>query len=148
MQDRNGQIVGERTSGRTGIPLAAEDDRSDVVLVIDDEPMVLYGLSLVLEQLGWDVLAASSAEEAVQTVRASRKSPDVIIADYRLRDRRTGAEAIRSVHAMMGRAVPAMLLTGDTSPDRLVEARRSGFTLLHKPVTIDELNDHLALLRG
>ena len=27
-----------------------------------------------------------------------------------------------------------MLVTGDTAPERLVEARRSGLLLLHKPV--------------
>jgi hypothetical protein len=27
-----------------------------------------------------------------------------------------------------------MLISGDTAPDRLNEARRSGFLLLHKPV--------------
>lgn len=146
MQERYGQIAGERPSGRSGAA-AIGDDRLDVVLVIDDEPMVLYGLTLVLEQLGWEVVAAASAEEAVQRLRAGRKSPDVIIADYRLRDCRTGAEAIRAVHAMTGRAVPALLLTGDTSPDRLKEARRSGFTLLHKPISIGELNNQLVLLR-
>lgn len=146
MQNQYGQIAGERPSGRSGAPVIG-DDRPDVVLVIDDEPMVLYGLTLVLEQLGWDVIAAASAEEAVQRLRIGRKSPDVIIADYRLRDCRTGAEAIRTVHATMGRAVPALLLTGDTSPDRLKEARRSGFTLMHKPITIGELNNQLVLLR-
>ena len=29
---------------------------------------------------------------------------------------------------------PAVLLTGDTAPDRLAEARTAGFALLHKPV--------------
>ncbi|NYZ17314.1 response regulator [Azospirillum sp. RWY-5-1] len=123
------------------------DGRSDVALVIDDEPTVLYGLTLVLEQLGWEVVAAASADEAMRRLAARRTCPDVIVADYRLRDGRTGAEAIRAVHAMVGRAVPAMLLTGDTSPDRLKEARRSGFTLLHKPITIGELNNQLVLLR-
>jgi hypothetical protein len=30
--------------------------------------------------------------------------------------------------------VPAVLITGDTAPDRLREARESGLILLHKPV--------------
>jgi CheY-like chemotaxis protein len=35
--------------------------------------------------------------------------------------------------------IPALLITGDTAPDRLKEARASGFQLLHKPLPADEL---------
>lgn len=143
---QNDHPIDERSS-RTDSDTTTMEGRADVALVIDDEPTVLYGLTLVLEQLGWEVVAAGSADEAMRRLAARRTCPDVIVADYRLRDGRTGAEAIRAVHAMVGRAVPAMLLTGDTSPDRLKEARRSGFTLLHKPVTIGELNNQLVLLR-
>jgi hypothetical protein len=31
--------------------------------------------------------------------------------------------------------IPAALVTGDTAPDRLREARESGLILLHKPVS-------------
>ena len=31
-------------------------------------------------------------------------------------------------------AIPAILITGDTAPDRLTEAKASGLLLMHKPV--------------
>lgn len=57
-------------------------------------------------------------------------------------------DAIRDIHAFAGDIIPAILLTGDTSPDRIREARRSGFTVLHKPVTLSELSSHLEEARG
>ena len=44
--------------------------------------------------------------------------------------------------------MPALLITGDTAPDRLREAGSSGLPLLHKPVQPAELRARLeALLR-
>ena len=114
-------------------------DGGGLALLIDDEELILDSLRLVLEQWGWNVLAAPSGEEALRLLEEAEQSPDVIIADYRLRHGRTGAEAIRDVHARLGTPVPAIVLTGDTNPDRIREARRSGFAVLHKPVTLPEL---------
>lgn len=41
--------------------------------------------------------------------------------------------------AEFGETVPDILITGDTSPDRLKGAKSSGLYLLHKPVTADAL---------
>ncbi|TWA66232.1 PAS domain S-box-containing protein [Azospirillum baldaniorum] len=119
-----------------------------LALIIDDEELILQSLRLVLEQWGWDVLAAASGEEALRQLDGAERLPDVIIADYRLRYGRTGVDAIRDIHAFAGDLIPAILLTGDTSPDRIREARRSGFAVLHKPVTLSELSSHLEEARG
>ena len=39
-----------------------------------------------------------------------------------------------------------MLITGDTAPDRLAEARASGLLLLHKPVSNGKLRAAIANL--
>ena len=41
-----------------------------------------------------------------------------------------------------------MIVTGDTSPDRLREAKASGFRLLHKPLVAEELFDAIGELAG
>ncbi|WP_308873942.1 hypothetical protein [Thiothrix subterranea] len=61
------------------------------------------------------------------------------MADYRLREGKTGAEAITAVRHYCQRAIPAMLITGDTSEERLREATASGLYLLHKPVAPSRL---------
>jgi two-component system, sensor histidine kinase len=117
-----------------------------MAVLIDDEPLVLKGLSLVMEQLGWAVVAAESVEEALRRLIRQPDRPALVIADYRLRGGRTGVEAILSIRSVYGADVPAFLLTGDTYPDRLREALRSGFTLLHKPISFGELTSQLAAM--
>lgn len=107
------------------------------VLVIDDDAMVCASMERLLAQWGCVCEAAGGIEEALALAAAHR--PDVVISDYRLRERRTGAEAIAAVRALHGAALPALLVTGDTAPARLREARASGVPLLHKPVPPDQL---------
>jgi len=44
--------------------------------------------------------------------------------------------------------VPGIILTGDTDPARLKEARQSGCILMHKPVNLGSLKHAVASLSG
>ena len=106
--------------------------RGCCVLVIDDEGSVRDAMRTILSEMGCavqmeDALAASS------TVR-----PDIVLADFRLRSRVTGIDVVRDIRATIG-FVPALLISGDTAPDRIAEALASGLTLLHKPLTVERL---------
>jgi signal transduction histidine kinase/CheY-like chemotaxis protein len=110
------------------------DMRGRVVLVIDDELDVLQATELLLGKWGCEVVTAQSGAEAEAMVRGDGLVPDVILADLRLRDGETGIDAIATVCAALGRRVPAILLTGDTAPERIRMARERGYRLLHKPL--------------
>jgi CheY-like chemotaxis protein len=86
-----------------------------------------------LRDWGCECEAAESIEEALALVQLN--VPDVIVSDYRLREQRTGVEAIAAVRKLIGSDIPALLITGDTAPTRLREAQASGIPLLHKPVS-------------
>jgi signal transduction histidine kinase len=103
------------------------------VLVIDDDEAVRAGMAQLLRGWGCACVAAESIAEAQAAARAYR--PDIVISDYRLREHRTGVEAIAALRAEFGADLPALLITGDTAPERLREARASGVPLLHKPVS-------------
>ena len=85
--------------------------------------------------------AAESIEEAL--VLARLHAPDVVVSDYRLREQRTGLEAIAALRSVFGQDLPALLITGDTAPDRLREALSGNIPLLHKPVSADQLYNGL-----
>lgn len=116
------------------------------VLVVDDERSVRTGMRVLLEALGCHCLEASSGEEAVRQARG--RKPDVILADLRLRGGETGIDVIAQLEAAIG-ATPALLISGDTAPDRLLEAQRAGIKLLHKPLGLPALQAELArMLEG
>lgn len=110
------------------------DIRGRTLLVIDDEPTVRQGMEALLGRWGCRVLSAGSAAEAQQQAQDADFQIDAIIADYRLPDNITGAEAAAAIIKMAGQSIPVVLVTGDTSPERIQEARASGHPLLHKPV--------------
>lgn len=55
-----------------------------------------------------------------------------------------GTQAIARLRARFGRRVPAAIVTGDTSAERLREAPANGHRLLHKPLAAEELQALIA----
>ena len=62
-----------------------------------------------------------------------------MIVDYRLREEKTGREAIELLRNKLDESLPTIIITGDTAADRLREAQTSDNLLLHKPVSSSEL---------
>ncbi|MEO5375374.1 MAG: PAS-domain containing protein [Alphaproteobacteria bacterium] len=104
------------------------------VLVIDDDVDVLAGMRAVMADFGCIAMMVRTVDEALAAVTETGFAPDLVVADYRLPDGRTGGEAIVRLRETLGVPVPGILVSGDTAPERLREARASGFQLLHKPV--------------
>jgi two-component system, sensor histidine kinase len=105
-------------------------------------------MSTLLESWGHRVVTASSAAEAVENLATCPDQPDLIISDFRLRDGENGIGVIELLRSEYNEAIPAMLITGDTAPDRLTEAQASGLLLLHKPVPNSRLRAAIVNLIG
>ena len=56
------------------------------------------------------------------------------MSDWRLRAQENGVAAIQALRCVAGEATPAVLITGDTSPELLQLAHESGLVILHKPL--------------
>lgn len=67
----------------------------------------------------------------------------MIVTDFRLRHEETGKQALQALRDHLQRLVPAIIMTGDTSPQRLRDARSTSALLLHKPVSTRQLRDAL-----
>jgi len=109
------------------------------VLLIDDERAIREATRELLRPLQVDVLVAASIAEAVELARASAAPIALILSDWRLRGQENGVEAVRAVRAVCGESTPAVLITGETSPDLLKMAHQSGLVILHKPLQPREL---------
>lgn len=105
-----------------------------LVVVIDDDPLVLDGMRGLFRSWGCCVVTGAADGAALTGVAAYDHPPDLIISDYRLSDGKTGIEAIERLRSAFRSPIPAFLISGDISPERLREARASGYHLQHKPV--------------
>jgi signal transduction histidine kinase/CheY-like chemotaxis protein len=107
------------------------------VLVLDDEEAVRKGMETLLQAFGCEVRSAGCIAEAVTQCRSM--PPDILLVDLRLRGDENGITAIqqlRSAHP----ALPAILVSGDTAPDRIKDAHDAGIPMLHKPVSAEILH--------
>ena len=112
----------------------------DLILVIEDEDLVRAGLGAALCAWGYDVAMAASTDEAVEAAGAALpRRPRLLISDYRLRGGEVGTSAIEAVRRRCGTAIPGLIITGDTAPERLKEATGAGFELVHKPFSVEQL---------
>lgn len=103
------------------------------VLVVDDEEQVRIATKLYLQELGCSVLLAESSDQAMSI--AELNEPDLLLTDFRLKDSDSGLQVIDKIRKTYPR-MPAIIMTGDTAPDRLIEANRIDARLLHKPIDI------------
>lgn len=107
------------------------------VLVVEDDAMVLMGLQMILETWGLKVLPAEDMGQVLQCLDDGH--PDMILSDLRLRAGLTGFEVVERVRTILGREIPAIILTGETGKSELAEGQRRHLIFLHKPIQADPL---------
>jgi len=104
------------------------------VLLVDDEPGVLYTLSEVLSERGHRVVTATSGAEALGKL----EDADTVVTDLQMPGM-TGLELISTI-AMRDPSLPVILLTAHGSERVAVAAVKAGaYDYLTKPFDIDEV---------
>lgn len=123
--------------GADTIPSQPEVGRT--ALVIDDEAAVRAGMNELLQGWGYTVLLAGTIKEAMAAVLQHNGLIDVVVSDLRLADSEDGLQAINEVRRTYGAPIPAILITGDTSPSEVKRAHAGGHLVLFKPVRARDL---------
>ncbi|GGK72809.1 hybrid sensor histidine kinase/response regulator [Amphritea balenae] len=104
------------------------------VLVIDNEPKILEGMSALLQGWSCSVMVAISASEAQQKIIDQEFMPDIILADYHLDETRTGIMALQELGKLWHHPVPAIVITADRTDAVKEEIAATDAVLLHKPI--------------
>ncbi len=128
-----------------GKPNGAHAGRRVVLLEDNDSVRVATELFLSLE--GFDIKSAASVAEA-EDLLAAMQPGDVLITDYHLEGPITGIEVLQQLRAQKGRAVPAIVLSGDLkSMLRGVRTEIPNCRFLSKPVDTNALVAAICELR-
>jgi signal transduction histidine kinase/CheY-like chemotaxis protein len=157
---------GKGTVFKLWLPAAAQQVRADLAplsitlpsfkaiqnlyaLVIDDEVSVRDSTAVALRMHGMQVDVADGLAQAceVAQMRLSAGLPvDVIITDFRLRGDEDGIKVVAELRALLKTQTPALLVTGDTAPERVRQAQASGLRVQYKPLKIAALVDEVITL--
>jgi signal transduction histidine kinase/CheY-like chemotaxis protein len=135
-------------------PIARAEPPGDAQLagklfvVVDDDPAICDALGALLETWGCRLLAYGSVAALREGLAALRERPAALLLDHRLGAGETGVDAWRAAREVLGSDAPAVLVTGETAPERLAELRSLGLPVLTKPVAPARLRALLGALSG
>jgi PAS domain S-box-containing protein len=99
----------------------AETSLHGRVLLVDDEPIVRMSTADMLADIGYDVVEAASAEEALLIIENGQHF-DLLITDH-VMPGMTGADLIGTVRASRP-AIPALIITGFANADTIPASQR------------------------
>ncbi|MGE3150625.1 MAG: ATP-binding protein, partial [Pseudorhodoplanes sp.] len=122
---------------QTAAEVLAAEPKSGVALLVEDNPDVASASTVLLEQLGYRVRWASSAEAALEQVR--RNGIDIVLSDIVMPGRMDGLELARTLKQDHPR-LPVLLMTGYS--DRAQNDQN--FIILRKPYEVQELSRAIA----
>jgi two-component system KDP operon response regulator KdpE len=106
------------------------------ILVVDDEPRVVQLVRVVLEAVGYNVIAAISGESAVEMV--ALEQPDLVLLDIRLPNGPDGYEVCERIREFSH--VGVIMLTAKAQQDDVLRGFRVGADdYLTKPFNAKEL---------
>jgi CheY-like chemotaxis protein len=116
------------------------------VLIIDDDLEVLTATSILLKKWGCVVMTAKTSDEVLENIDFSEQA-DFILSDLRLPGELNGIELLDLIRARAGKDIPAIIITGDTGPERILLSQKSSYKILHKPLKPAQLRTtiHIAL---
>ena len=111
--------------------------------MIEDDPEVRHSMRTLLESWGCHVVEGSDAAELLGALRALGGPPQAVIADLRLRGVHDGIAEVAVLKAAFGAALPALIVSGDSAPERVRLMQDSGLPWLSKPVPAARLRSWL-----
>ncbi len=106
------------------------------ILIIDDDESLRKVIGYMLEEAGYDVERAASAEEGLRKVTERR--PDLVLSDIKM-PKRDGIELLSDIKRA-DPTIPVVMLTAFASVETAVEAMKRGASdYLTKPIARDDL---------
>jgi signal transduction histidine kinase len=117
------------------------------VALLEDDDEVRDATTRLLASWGVEVIAAADADGLADAVAAAPAGagspgagpPQALVADVRLGGGRHGPDEAARLARRWGRAVPLLLVSGETAPEVLAALRAGGHTCLAKPVAPSRL---------
>jgi DNA-binding NtrC family response regulator len=108
------------------------------IVIVDDDPTMVSVLSEILREHHHEIVPANGSERAFDIVK--EQNPDLVLTDIEMPEGKPqGLKLLQQIKAY-NRSIPVMLITGQGTKERAVQALRGGaHDFIEKPFQIDEL---------
>lgn len=125
-----------------------EITRGAAVVLIENDRDVLDATVRLLTNWSCKTLAGSRLDEVEQALADLGRPPDIALVDYHLDEGRTGVDAVKALRDRFGADFPAVVVTGDWSPEVAADVSAANCELLRKPTRPAELRALMTHLLG
>jgi signal transduction histidine kinase len=119
-----------------GAPAArpAHEFAGKLIVVVDDEKPIVDGMRVLLGGWGAEVIGSATGDDVLPELERLERLPDLVIVDYRLADGRLGTDLIDGLRDALDPEIPAIVVTGSSTPELAQRINARGDQLLLKPV--------------
>jgi len=126
-------LTAERPASRAPLLRGrARDFGGALVLCLENEAAIAEATAHLMSGWSCRVVTGATVEEAMAALDG--RVPDLILSDHHLGRGLTGLDALTSLRAALGGAIPAALITADRSAAVRAAAGAAGCPILYKPV--------------
>ena len=115
--------------------------KNKTVLVVDDHPKVVRFIEIDLKLHGYDVITASSGEQAIEIVKT--RKPDIMLLDMIM----PGADGLQVLESVQGSEIPVIAFSA-SSESRDGAIRLGARDFITKPFHPDDLLQKIESLLG
>lgn len=124
---------------------SADGELNDKVLIVDDEFLIVMGLTQMIEDLGLEVCAsAATADQAIALAQKHR--PSIVLMDMRLQGEKDGVDAALAIYETIGAKL--IFITGSREPAAITRIQTDHpSALLFKPVSDEQLRTAIEHVR-
>ena len=109
--------------------------KRDTILIVDDDPNILYAMRIVFEKEGYGVVEAEGGEKGLQVF--NRERPDLVFLDVTMPDM-CGLDVLRSIREHSD--IPVVVITGYGTMETAIKAVQLGaYEYITKPLDQDKI---------
>lgn len=121
-------------------PVAVDEVEEISVMIVDDSPSVRHLTSKVIQNAGWQVIAAKHGLDALEILESGKKLPNVILTDVEM-PHMDGYELLSALKQKEGlREIPVVMITSRAAEKHREKAASLGVSdYLTKPFADSEL---------
>ena len=109
------------------------------IVLIDDDADSRFATEAIFRSWHCHVIAGSCGSAVRQELSQHLRQPDLIVADYWLKDDETGLAVIQELRGDAEARIPAIILTADHDMALASAARTHGIALLQKPANAQRI---------
>jgi signal transduction histidine kinase/ActR/RegA family two-component response regulator len=123
------------------LPVCAQDSllAGAFIVVVDDDQESRFATAAIFKSWGCHVIAGSGGAVVRQELAQHLRQPDLIVADYWLKNGETGLVIIQDLRSDAEMSIPAIILTADHDVARAATANAVGVVFLQKPANAQRI---------